>query len=90
MGYSCCDTTNEKAVDVKSLHDNDLICYCEQVTKGQIVEAIQKGARSVKDVVDATGACNSASRCEELNPKKRCCAVDIMEVIKLTLPCEKS
>lgn len=87
MGCSCCDTAKAKVVDIKLLHDNDLICYCEKVTKGQIVEAIRQGACSVKDIVDVTGACKSASRCEELNPSKRCCAIDIMELLQMTLPC---
>lgn len=58
-----------------------MVCYCEKVFKSEILAAVQNGAKNVKDVVDATGACKTASRCEELNPQKRCCAIDIMQII---------
>lgn len=60
-----------------------LVCFCERITKAQIEAAIDAGASSVAGVSKATGACKSADRCEELNPKKHCCAMDIMEIIKI-------
>ncbi len=76
----CCNTQNTQTkTDISS--DDALVCYCEKVSVGTMKEAIKNGAKNVKDIVDATGACKSAQHCEELNPNKRCCAVDIMQLI---------
>lgn len=64
------------------INKEDLVCYCEGVSRQEIVEAIQKGASSVREVAEATGACQGAQRCEELNPKGRCCAIDILEILQ--------
>lgn len=79
----CCGTS-KRGTHVLDVHEDALVCYCEEVSKKTILEAIAKGAKTVKDVVDATGACKSAAQCEELNPHKRCCAIDIMELLKET------
>lgn len=84
MGCSCCESKVIETI-AEFLNDDELICYCENVTVGEVKEAIKNGAKSVKDVADATGACKSANRCEDLNPHKRCCAVDIMKLIDETL-----
>jgi bacterioferritin-associated ferredoxin len=39
------------------------VCLCEAVTSGRIAEAIEAGARSVKDVGDVTGAGTVCNRC---------------------------
>lgn len=50
------------------MENNEIVCYCSNVTKGQIVEAIENGARTLDDIKKMTGAC-TVGRCEELNPK---------------------
>lgn len=60
---------------------DETVCYCRNVSKGAIVEAIRNGARDLKDIQKATGAC-TGNRCKELNPKGRCCSVEIAEIIK--------
>ena len=62
--------------------DNDqIVCYCDHVTKGQIIAAMEQGARTLKDIKAMTGACCSC-RCAELNPSGKCCAQDIAKVMK--------
>ena len=56
--------------DILQAPDEELVCYCSGISKGQIKEAIQKGARSLQDIKEVTGAC-TISRCKELNPRKR-------------------
>lgn len=61
--------------------DNDqLICYCDNVTKGQIIEAMDQGAKTLADIKRMTGACCSC-KCAELNPSGKCCAQDIAMVM---------
>ena len=54
----------------------EIICYCNNVTKVEIEAAIFKGARTFKDIQEVTGACTS-NKCKEKNPKGRCCSVEI-------------
>jgi bacterioferritin-associated ferredoxin len=39
------------------------VCLCEAVTSGSIVEAIGRGARTVKEIGEANGAGTSCGRC---------------------------
>lgn len=57
-----------------------MICYCKGVTRSTLVEAIRQGARTLKDLQAATGAC-TGHRCKELNPKGICCSGDIRQVL---------
>ncbi|HDI59823.1 MAG TPA: (2Fe-2S)-binding protein [Desulfobacteraceae bacterium] len=50
--------------------ETELVCYCSGVTKGEIVRAMQKGARTLADIKAATGACTLA-RCRETSPRGR-------------------
>ncbi|MDO4841383.1 MAG: (2Fe-2S)-binding protein [Phoenicibacter congonensis] len=59
---------------------DEIICYCSNVTRGDIEQAMNDGAKTLKDIKLATGAC-TVCRCEELNPKKKCCCKDIREVM---------
>ncbi len=54
----------------------EIICYCNNVTKVEIEAAIFKGARTLKDIQEVTGAC-TGNQCKEKNPKGRCCSVEI-------------
>ncbi len=57
------------------------ICYCNQVTEQQIVDAIlNDGARDIKDIIRLTGAMKNAN-CEINNPLGKCCSPFIKEVI---------
>lgn len=63
------------------MENHELVCYCDNVTKGQILAAMEQGARTLKDIKQMTGACTSC-RCAELNPSGKCCAQDIALVMK--------
>lgn len=42
-----------------------IICKCKDVTKGDILKAMEKGATSYKDIRDKTGAGTKCGKCEE-------------------------
>lgn len=60
----------------------EYICYCDKVTKGDIVMAVMGGAKTLQDVMKVTGAMKSAN-CAVNNPSGKCCGNDIKEVIKM-------
>ena len=57
-----------------------VICYCKNVSEETIKEAITKGAKTLKDIQDMTGAC-IGNRCKELNPTGKCCSVEINSML---------
>ena len=59
---------------------DEIVCFCSNVSKQKILEAIQGGAKSLQDIRDMTGAC-TLGRCKELSPKKRCCSTDIIKIL---------
>lgn len=48
------------------------LCYCNQVTEEDVIEAIKRGARSVKEVEEMTGIGNGGY-CIVTNPSGRYC-----------------
>ena len=58
----------------------ELVCYCKNVLKTEIETAISEGAKTLKDIQKNTGAC-TGNQCKELNPNKRCCAVEILVML---------
>ena len=63
------------------MNNDQLICYCDNVTKGQILEAMEQGAKTLVDIKRRTSACCSC-KCAELNPSGKCCAQDIALVMR--------
>lgn len=65
--------------------DPKYICYCNQVTEKQIIDAIlNKDAKDMKDIIRITGAMKNGE-CETKNPLGKCCGEVIQEVISKTL-----
>ena len=60
--------------------EDEIIYYCQNVSKKEIVAALESGVSSLADVQRITRAGNG-SRCKELNPKGVCCHRDIMDLI---------
>ena len=60
---------------------DEIICYCGKVSKSTIETAILKGAKSIKDIQEVTGAC-VGSQCKEVNPLGRCCSTEILNMLK--------
>ena len=65
--------------------ENEIICYCSQVTKQEILQSIKDGAKTLQDVRKKTNAC-TIGNCKKLNPKKICCSGDIIEIIGRSAP----
>ena len=61
----------------------ELICYCKNVTKAEIEQAIVNGAKSLKDIQKDTGA-STGNKCKELNPSGICCSGDINDLLNGT------
>jgi len=57
-----------------------IICYCKNVNKAEIEQAIEKGAKTLSDIQNMTGAC-TGGQCKELNPLGRCCYEDIKAML---------
>lgn len=45
--------------------DNEIICYCSNVTKADIIKALDNGAKTLKDIQNTTGACTKGL-CKEM------------------------
>lgn len=52
------------------MHDDELVCYCSNVTAGAIRKARRDGAAVMDDIRRMTGAC-TVGRCKELSPRGR-------------------
>jgi hypothetical protein len=59
----------------------DIVCFCREVPKAAIVAAINSGILSLKGIAMETTAC-TGNWCEDTNPMKRCCSVEIKALIK--------
>lgn len=56
--------------DIRLAPDSEPVCYCSNVTKGDILKAVAEGAQSLADIKKMTGAC-TVSRCKEMSPRGR-------------------
>lgn len=50
------------------MKNDEIVCYCSNVTKGQIRQAMDQGAKNLNDIRKMTGAC-TLHRCKEFSPK---------------------
>ena len=65
--YNHLDETEVKHMD--KMATDEMICYCSNVTRGQIINALENGARNLNDVKRMTGAC-TLRECKTLSPRK--------------------
>jgi len=70
--------------DVNTLSDYDYICYCLEIDKKTIVDAIKNGAHTLQAIKEKTNAC-TGDACITLNPNKKCCSKEIKQLLKLEL-----
>lgn len=49
------------------MNNDQLICFCDNVTKGQIIDAMENGAKTLQDIKRMTGACTTCN-CSQLHP----------------------
>ena len=47
------------------MNPEKIICPCKKVTKGQILKAMEAGARGYKEVSKVTGAGSKCGKCED-------------------------
>lgn len=47
---------------------NRMICYCSNVSEKEVRDSIENGAKSMKDIREATRAC-TVGKCREMSPK---------------------
>jgi NAD(P)H-nitrite reductase len=57
-----------------------IICYCKDVTKAKIEQAIAGGSKTLRDIQATTGAC-TGNQCKDLNPSGKCCSGDIKAIL---------
>lgn len=62
--------------------DDEIVCYCKNVSKETIVTAIDVGADTLDKIRQMTGAC-TGNQCKTMNPSGRCCSQDIKTLLKL-------
>lgn len=79
----CCCTNTPSSINLTKSEKTEVsqayICYCNHVTKNDIIYAIRiKGAKTVGEVIQLTGAMQN-SNCAINNPKGVCCYPDIVE-----------
>lgn len=60
--------------------DSVTVCYCKNVKKGEIVNAIKNGNNTLVKIQQSTSAC-TGKECKKMNPSGKCCADDIHELI---------
>lgn len=49
----------------EAMNTEKIICPCKKVTKGQILKAMEAGARGYKEVSKVTGAGSKCGKCED-------------------------
>ena len=68
---------------VKDENDSDdgFICYCSELTRGEIKNAVKNGHQTIADVRKYTGK-NITGQCAEKNPSGKCCGNEFLREIK--------
>ena len=80
-------TTNDIKTPIwyKKHADPKYICYCNNVTEQQIIDAVLlDGAKNIKDIIKITGAMKDA-KCSTNNPLSKCCSPVIQDIINKAL-----
>ncbi len=69
-------------IDWKNESGKSLVCYCHNVDKQTIVDAIADGCCSLEEIKEKTTACTGGN-CKVFNPNNRCCGRDILKLIEI-------
>lgn len=67
---------------------NEPVCWCSNVSKQTILNAIQNGAQNMDDIRRMTGA-RTVGRCKELSPRGRCCSIEIKMLLEAEISPKK-
>ena len=78
-----------KPLFYKDSSDNVPICYCSDISRGEIKEAVKNGCRTMREVHKFTKK-NKTGSCEKKNPLGKCCKQvflrtinDNIEIVKI-------
>lgn len=71
------DTCTE---DILQAEDDATVCYCNQVTKKEVITLIRQGNSDLAVLKRLMGA--DGSRCPELSPRGRCCTPEIVRLLR--------
>jgi len=66
---------------LKDTGDDVPLCYCRNITRGQVKAAWQSGARTYSDVVKAVGVEQEKCNCQYENPAGKCCSGTIKDYL---------
>ncbi len=69
-------------MDWEKAKKDEIVCYCKNVTKGEIVRAMYLGAVTLEDIMKATSA-GTGGDCARVNPRGRCCHSDIRKILEI-------
>lgn len=58
----------------------ELICYCKEVSKKTVENAIKQGAKNLEEIKEKTAAC-TGNECKTKNPSGICCSGDILKLL---------
>ncbi|WP_410768216.1 nitrite reductase large subunit NirB [Fontibacillus sp. BL9] len=65
MGTGCCGDGGKKSTSVETMSDEEIVCGCNGVTKGTIVDVItNQGMTTVDEIKACTGATRSCGGCK--------------------------
>lgn len=65
MGGGCCGSGEKKSKSVETMSDEEIVCGCNGVTKGTIVDVItNQGLTTVDEIKACTGATRSCGGCK--------------------------
>ncbi|MHA2391249.1 MAG: (2Fe-2S)-binding protein [Promethearchaeota archaeon] len=77
MAYNCCKETLPKTIT-----KDKTICYCNEITKKEIIQTIKKtGLKTIPEIKNYLRD-EIISNCEELNPTGKCCHESFNAVIQ--------
>ncbi|MFD3258675.1 nitrite reductase large subunit NirB [Paenibacillus lentus] len=65
MGSGCCGGGAKKTTSIETMSDEEIVCGCNGVTKGNIVDAVtNQGLTTVDEIKACTGATRSCGGCK--------------------------
>ncbi|AZK47024.1 nitrite reductase large subunit NirB [Paenibacillus lentus] len=65
MGSGCCGGGAKKTASIEAMPDEEIVCGCNGVTKGSIIEAVtSQGLTTVDEIKACTGATRSCGGCK--------------------------
>ena len=75
---------DQLGIDWAQAPDQELVCPCAGVSKGQVLEAMAQGANTLALLKIMTGAGRAREReCQQKSPRQRSCQGDLLALLAL-------